>query len=307
MSPATAERLVFDVLLIALIAIPIVAAFSVATLIFVLPGSALRLAMGRGDEHAATKAAMLRQALRSSRPLGFARRIMAHEWSAAEVVVCCVFILTLSAGVLAILVAGYVLGIARPTFADQALPRVLGASLAVGMAYAWEKRKTEPWLAAVVLFSGTVSIIAMSLMKVEATVTDPATYVSTHPLKDILLAPTWIAVEIGAFAACSLAGGGLAATLHALGGFIGLLIEIAVAGLNGLVWLIEIVMRGLLVIGSLLIGLVLTPGEFMFLMVRLKVGTDLDGRYHLQLPSGGLLTEHAAATSAPRTERRNRN
>lgn len=308
MSLGTAEQIVLDVLILALVAIPIAAAFTVATVVLVLPGSALRLALGRGDENAATKATVLRHSLRNCRPLAFARRLMAHDWTVAEVVVCCVFVLTLAAGVLAILVAGYVLGVMRPTIADQALPWVLGASIAVAMAYAWGERRTEPWLAATILVAGIVSVVAIALMKVEATVVDPATYVSNHPLKDKLLAPTWIAVEIGAFAACSLAGAGLPATVHALGAFVGLLIEIAAAMLSGLTWLSELVVRGLLVIGRLIVGLLLIPAELLYIGIRRKVGTDLDGNYYLPLPSGGLLTEHAAASvSAPKAERRNRN
>jgi len=308
MSLANAEQILLDVLLVALVAIPIAAAFTVATVVLVLPGSALRLALGRGDENAASKATALQQALRGCRPLAFARRIMAHEWTVTQVVVCCVFVLTLAAGVLAILVAGYVLGVMRPTIADRVLPWVLGASIAVAMAYAWGERKAEPWLASVVLVCGVVSIVAIALMKVEATVTDPATYISSHPLKDKLLAPTWIAVEIGAFAGCSIAGAGFPATVHALGAFAGLLIEITAAALNGLIWLSELVLRGLLVIGRLVVGLLLIPAELLYLAIRRKVGTDLDGNHHLPLPAGGLLTEHAAASaSAPKTERRSRN
>lgn len=308
MSLGTADQIVLDVLMLALVAIPIAAAFTVATVILVLPGSALRLALGRGDENAASKATVMRQSLRNCRPLAFARRIMAHDWTATEVVVCWVFVVTLVAGVLAILVAGYVLGVMRPTIADQALPWVLGASIAVGMAYAWGERTTEPWLAATILVAGIISVVAIALMKVEATVVDPATYVSNHPLKDKLLAPTWIAVEIGAFAACSLAGAGLTAAIHAVAGLVGLVIEILAAALNGLIWLGELVVRGLLVIGRLVVGIFLIPAELLYLAIRRKVGTDLDGNFYLPLPSGGLLTEHAAAkVSAPKAERRNRN
>lgn len=275
-----------------------------ATLILVLPGSSLRLALGHGDHNTAAKAAALRQSLGRSRPLGLARRLMAHDWSAAEVVVCCVFVLTLAAGVLAILVAGYVLGVTRPTIADQALPWVLGASIAVGMAYSWERRKGEPLLAWVVLICGIVSVLAIAVMKAEASVANPAVYLQHHPVKDKLFAPTWVAVEIGAFAGCSIASAGFPATVHALGAFIGLLIEICAAVLAGLTWLGEFVIRGLLVISRLVVGLLLIPAELLYLAVRRKVGTDLDGVYYLPLPIGGLLTRtHSRLSSRSQTRK----
>ena len=154
------------------------------------------------------------------------------------------------------------------------------------MAYAWGERKANRWAARIVLICGIVSVIAISIMKVEATVADPATYLEHHPLKDRLLAPTWIAVELGAFAACSLAGAGLVTSAHVVGAAIGLLVEVGVAALTAAVWLGELVVRSVLVIGRLVVGLLLIPAELSDLAIRRRVGTDLDGTFYLPLPSG---------------------
>ncbi len=285
----TGEKLALDLALLSLLGLLFAVPYLAVTLVLLLPGCFLREALRRGDERSASQALALRQSLTKSRALAFARRLMKHDWTSSEVVVSAVFVLTTAAAVLAILVAGYVLGLARPTAGDKLLPWVLGGSIAVSMAYAWAQRKAEPWLAAVVIVCGTASVILISLLKVEATVIAPADYLYHHPLKDRLLAPTWIAIESSAFAGSSMSHAGISGAIRAAGALAALLIEIGVAAIAFALRLGELLVRGVLVVSRLVLGLLLIPAEVLYRALRRRLGTDMDGNHHLPPISGGTL------------------
>jgi hypothetical protein len=250
--------------------------------LFLTPGWMLRSAAGEARARIATGRSTLASAASEARAMEFCRRLRGGSWSLGDVRSGLVFLLISSAALLSVLVAGNVLGLRRPEVAEAWLPWLLGLALLASLTEAWTRPDGERWLAVAVVLFALAALVLITVLKVEATIIPATTYVKHHPLKEALLYPGWIAVELTLFLGAAVLGReGVDNGIRVGGWSLGLVGEAVLRALICLInatgylleWFLEAIHLGL--------GLVFLPAALVWEALRRRAGTDLDGNSRL--------------------------
>jgi hypothetical protein len=281
-----------------MLAIAVGILYAAATLVPLLPAWFVRVALHDGDHNVAAKTSQWNEGLHQSRLRAYGDKLRGHVPPLEEIIACVVFAVTAGAGLLALLIAGNSIGIQRPAIADDVIPWLIGVALTLAIAYAFGRRREERWLAAFVLATGVLGIIAWAVIKAEASVTDPVLYAQGgHPLKDLLFAPAWIFIELAILGGAALSHVGLSAALRLVAWASGVAIEL---GLKTTVFALHVgalVLRLFLLGIRLVLGLVFLPAAVLWRLIRRLAGRSPDDSYRLPALPGEDPSEPGAVSS----------
>lgn len=254
----------------------------VVSSIFLIPGWLSRSAAGQAQKRVSEKRSELESGLTESAAMDFCRRLRGCRWSSSEVTPGVVFLVISAAALLSVLVAGNVLGLRRPEVAEEWLPWILGLALLASMSEAWTRPTNGHWLRIAVIVLALAALMLITVVKVEATVVPAGTYAKYHPLKDALLYPAWIAIELTLFLGAAVLGhAGVDNAVRLVGWTLGLLGEALLCGLILVVALAGFALQFILHAIHLLLGMVFMPAAMAWEALRRHLGTDLDGNFRL--------------------------
>lgn len=260
--------------------------------IALFPAWGLRYLLGRGADGLDRWSTRTTGKLLGSDALASGRKLRTFRWTLTIVTTGFSFLILTLAGLLSVLVAANVIGLRRPEFGDAWLPWILGAALMVVVAVAWPFRD-EPgrWLRVITVSCAILSVVFIAIIKVEASTIPPAEYARYHPLKDWLLGPVWVLLEVAYFLGGAVLGrAGLEHGIRCLAWLLGLAIELLIQGCAFLVSAISAVCRLLMNALRGLIGVVFLLAALIWCGLREAAGTDIDGEHRLPgLPGGDAL------------------
>ena len=253
------------------------------SLLLLFPAWGLREPLKQRAADLGREGSRLHSRLQQSPSLAFGRKLRAHRWSLPEVTTGLIFLIATVAALFSVMVAANVLGLRRPEMAESWLPWILGVALIMVMAEAMPSPgQPRAPLRLLTVGGAVVSVILVAVVKVEATNTPPAQYAAYHPLKDLLLGPLWVLLELTYFLGGAVLGRpGMEAGVRVIGWLLGLTLEAAVQVLAFVLGFAVLALRLALLFAAELITGSFLPAALVWAGLRRLSGTDIEGRPRL--------------------------